>query len=110
MILPLALLLGAPSILPLEALPTATAEVLAEDRVRLKVIYPRDNMIGAMIKVLEGADRFCRGKGKATSVSPLIVADVPKSDRAARRLGNQSLTEEYRCIPQPAPAGAPSPR
>jgi len=107
MILPLALLLISPAILPLEALPAATAEALADDHVRLKMVYRDENMIGAMIKLLEGADRFCRGKGKATSVSPLVIAEVPKSDRAARRLGSHSLTEEYRCLPEPPPAKAP---
>ena len=107
MFVPLALLLIAPNILPLDGLPAATAEALANDHVRLKVIYPKDNMIGAMIKVLEGADRFCRDKGKATSLSPLVIAEVPKSDRAARRLGSHSLTEEYRCVPEPVPAEAP---
>jgi hypothetical protein len=107
MIVPLALLLIAPNILPLDALPSATAETLADDHVRMKAIYPGENMIGAMIKMLEGADRFCRGKGKATSVSPMVIAEIPKSDRAARRLGSHSLTEEYRCLPQPAPAEAP---
>jgi hypothetical protein len=106
MVVPLALLLIAPNIVPLSALPPATAEALANDHVRLKAVYPDGNMIGAMIKVLEGKDRFCRGKGKAISVSPPVMAEVPKSDRAARRLGSHSLTEEYRCVPESVPAEA----
>jgi hypothetical protein len=81
--------------------------VISDDHVRLNAIYPEGNMVGATIKLLEGADRFCRGKGKAVSISPPVVADIPKGDRAARRLGTQSLTEEYSCVPQPAPPQFP---
>lgn len=105
--LPLILLL-APAFLGLDQLPAAKAEPIAADHVRLTAVYPEGNMIGATIKLLEGAERFCRGKGKAVSVSPMVPAEVPKSDRATRRLGDRTLTEEYRCVPEAAePAKAP---
>jgi hypothetical protein len=66
--------------------------------VRLRAFYPEGYMIEAMIELVEGADRFCRGKGKAASVSPVVIAGVPEEDRA-RRLSSHSLTEEYRCVP-----------
>ena len=95
MLHPLALILAAASpvaIQPLDA-----------DRFRLTILYKGDSLAAhanAQFKLIAAARRLCEGRGRPVSAGTLEVNTVPRSDKAARKRGHLSLSEEWRCIPQ----------
>ena len=81
-----------------------TAVPIGADRFQVTVVYRGSSPFDqaeAQFKLADAAKRLCKGKGRAVSGGALQSGQVPKTDKAARKKGRFSLTEEWRCVPLP---------
>jgi hypothetical protein len=79
-------------------------ERLEDGRIRVSTVYrggSLDSSTRAVIKLASAAEKLCGGRGRAVSEGALIIDNVPREDRAARKRGDVRLSETYRCLERP---------
>jgi hypothetical protein len=78
------------------AAPNVTVEALGETRFRFTTVYPENAgyevIMRAQFRLMEQAERTCRGRGRAVSEGSLRV------DPAPGQRGRLALSEVYNCV------------
>jgi hypothetical protein len=98
------LLLAVATATPAAPVTEVSMRRLDDDRFRLVVVYAKRGEARARTALLEAAAQICQGKGRPVGAGRLFLDKVARGDRAARKRGSHALSEEYRCVPEPASA------
>jgi hypothetical protein len=84
------------ALLLVAAAPNVTVETLGETRFRVTTVYATSGgpelIARAQFRLMEEAERVCRGRGRAVSEGSLEIHPAPD------RPGRTALSEVYNCI------------
>ncbi len=80
---------------------SVTVQPIDADRFRLTIIYGGRSAYAhaeAQMKLIGAAEGLCKGRGRAVSEEALMLNEVSKADKATRKKGRLSLSQEWRCV------------